>query len=304
VKPEDLHDLLARCSVRISSDGRHVGTGFFVAPGKVLTAAHVVAPSVLAHETLNITWQKTTHPVIHHVVLPEATTGSPYPYPDTALLTIELTEHPCVQLEESLPRLGKPPDSLWSYGYTAAFSPNTVAGTPVSFSYEGTLDEDHGPRIQLKQGQVQGGMSGSALLNDRTGRVCGIVTRSRETHRDAGGWAVPVAPAFAQLEGLKRAHDAHHVADPVWRISKQAHLRERGGRPVRDLLASEKRLLGGTGRSGSPSHEVVRHLSGTAESSPARVRQRLGESPDLVSGRQSGPLCTFVVPDCREGTGQ
>jgi hypothetical protein len=50
VKPEDLHDLLARCSVRISSDGRHVGTGFFLAPGKVLTAAHVVAPSILAHK--------------------------------------------------------------------------------------------------------------------------------------------------------------------------------------------------------------------------------------------------------------
>ena len=39
---DPLLDLLAQCTVRIDLDGKFEGTGFFVAPGEVLTCAHVV----------------------------------------------------------------------------------------------------------------------------------------------------------------------------------------------------------------------------------------------------------------------
>jgi hypothetical protein len=56
--PPELHDHLGACSVRITTAGNHRGTGFFVAPGKLLTAAHVVAPSILANQAFSIIWQK------------------------------------------------------------------------------------------------------------------------------------------------------------------------------------------------------------------------------------------------------
>src|SRR2546421_8223316 len=68
-------------------------------------------------------------------------------------------------------------------------------------------------------------MSGSALLNERTGKVCGIVTRSRETRRDAGAWAVPAGPALDQISGLMEAHKAFHAAERTWRVAREGQLR-------------------------------------------------------------------------------
>ena len=49
----ELTELLVACTARISSASTHLGTGFFVAPGRLLTAAHVVAndlkPKALAY---------------------------------------------------------------------------------------------------------------------------------------------------------------------------------------------------------------------------------------------------------------
>ena len=56
MKPSDLHEFVARCSVRIAAGGQHRGTGFFVAPGMVLTAAHLVAPPLKAGLPLSTAW--------------------------------------------------------------------------------------------------------------------------------------------------------------------------------------------------------------------------------------------------------
>ena len=39
---DPLLELMASCVVQVERDGRFEGTGFFVAPGEVLTCAHVV----------------------------------------------------------------------------------------------------------------------------------------------------------------------------------------------------------------------------------------------------------------------
>ncbi|MGH8895498.1 MAG: trypsin-like peptidase domain-containing protein [Egibacteraceae bacterium] len=257
-----LHHLLIRCTVRVHVHGRHAGTGFFVAPGRVLTCAHVVARAVREGAPVSVVWQAATFPAEVLKVLPKVTDASPYPYPDTALLSVECGRHPCVELGVGEPELGPPPDSLWAYGFTKELDGACVRGTPASFAYEGPVpdpipDED-GPRLQLKAAKVVPGMSGAPLLNWRTGQVCGIVTRTRDARSDVGGWAVPVAAALEQIDGLRQAHDAFHAEDHEWRLA----VRDRRIPTLHDVLRPPFRPLpAGAARSPSvvlwPEHGVV-----------------------------------------------
>jgi S1-C subfamily serine protease len=81
--------LLRRCVVRIEGDGRFRGTGFFVAPGEVLTCAHVVHGA----DEIKARWAGGP-PLPATVVksLPTLAVGDPdsafYPLPDVALLVL------------------------------------------------------------------------------------------------------------------------------------------------------------------------------------------------------------------------
>jgi S1-C subfamily serine protease len=89
---QDLDDLLRRCTVRlrIPQDGSS-GTGFLVAPGRILTCAHVVETAQTQPVSVEIGYGGQTYPGLV-VFLAK-------PYPDLALLQCdELQDHPCVYL--------------------------------------------------------------------------------------------------------------------------------------------------------------------------------------------------------------
>src|SRR5688572_6385462 len=151
---DPLYTLFRSCIVRIRVSGdRGEGTGFFVAPGLILTCAHVIemANQVAAH----ITWCVEPGDASVDQPITEVVAYLPRPYPDLALLRVNQADHACVYLDPTI-RLS---EKLYAYGFTAAHP----FGDSITVDYEGPIG---GERVmfKLKQGQVPPGASGAPLL--------------------------------------------------------------------------------------------------------------------------------------------
>jgi hypothetical protein len=198
-----LEDLLQQCTVKLSLLGRMGwGTGFFVAPGWILTCAHVVPAA--EGQRVQVLWQKREFQAVVEQSLPD-------PYDVALLRVIEPLgiQMPCVYLDEEV----RSRDPLYLFGYPDQDFPN---GCPVTFSCEG-LTGDEPAFIKFALGQVRPGMSGSALLNQRTGKVCGIVTFTRDRSTDLGGGAISVITILEKFSALTEQQQQFHQQDRRWR---------------------------------------------------------------------------------------
>jgi hypothetical protein len=127
---------------------------------------------------------------------------------DVALLQVGAdTQIPFALLDEGV----LPTDELFSFGYPA----NHPEGVPTTFDVEG---QTGGPQreIKFKAGQVKPGMSGSPLLNARTGAVCGIVGTTRDEAQDLGGYAIPVASLVKAFPDVTYINRVAHGGDRGW----------------------------------------------------------------------------------------
>ena len=197
-------ELLHQCTVRLSTPQEEHGTGFFVAPGHILTCAHVVETT--KGELISINWQGQNYTdQVVEMRLPEDTKAL-----DLALLrlTTDVFNHPCVYLDEVIDLN----DALYNYGYTKAYP----KGDPATFEFEGNTG-DQPPLLKFKEGQVCPGLSGSPLLNQRTGMVCGIVNLTRDRHTDLGGRGVPISAAIVQWPDLVELQREFHQKDTRWK---------------------------------------------------------------------------------------
>lgn len=196
----DLDDLLRRCTVRLHTpqDGSQ-GTGFWVAPGLILTCAHVVETAQAQSVPVEIAGNDRTGRIVAFFAKP---------CPDLALLRCDdWRDHPCVYLNADIALH----DSLYSYGYTDEY-PN---GDSATFEYEGPTDTGSGSLLKLKEGQARPGLSGAPLLNLRTGGVCGIVKTSRDRDSDLGSRAVSVACILPEYD-LAALQQSHHQQSSDW----------------------------------------------------------------------------------------
>lgn len=178
------------------------GTGFFVAPGLILTCAHVVKE--VDGKPIQICWQS-------HNEFAVAAIERSFPELDIALLSFTPppnSQLPCVYFDRAV----EPGDGLYIFGYPDIDFPN---GCPVTFTCEG-LTGDEPPLIKFKLGQVRPGMSGSPLLNQRTKKVCGIVKFTRDRSIDLGGGAVPTSVIFSQFPELEQLNQQFHLEDKRW----------------------------------------------------------------------------------------
>src|SRR5580704_11024339 len=99
------------CIVRLVEKGRQrIGTGFFVAPGCVLTCAHMVEPatgnppSSFSIESKHGNWE----------AMPEQ--WRPGEFQDLAILRIPANDNPCVLLGAA----AEVTDTVWIQGYVSA----------------------------------------------------------------------------------------------------------------------------------------------------------------------------------------
>jgi hypothetical protein len=197
---QSLVELLQQCTVRLSvTGGQGHGTGFFVAPKTILTCAHVVKGA--NSKPINVWWQNQSFTAAI-ARLPEDTEKV-----DLALLELRdsIPTHSYLYLDQVV-ELG---DRLYSFGYTDEY-PN---GDSSTFEHEG-FTGDNPPLIKFKAGQVRPGLSGSPLLNQRTGKICGIVKRSRDRSTDLGGRAVPTKVIFSQFLELAEPRKRSQLAIP------------------------------------------------------------------------------------------
>ena len=142
-----LYDQLARCTIRLTLPGDQ-GTGFFVAPGLVLTCAHVVE-SAWPDKAVEVHWSG--REVRGRIDTEHFRPGNL----DLALLRVELADHPCVLFDTAY-TLG---DEMLAFGYPSG----STTGDPVTLVSE-DWQRDHSespdePRLKLKQGQVQPGLT-------------------------------------------------------------------------------------------------------------------------------------------------
>ncbi len=241
-----LEDLLRACTVRLTGS-RGSGAGFFIAPGIVMTSAHVAGDT----EGLTVRWERDGEPTLE-VALSRgvsvlASRGRSIPalehdYPDVALLKVTgLPDHHCVGIDVGWPADG---DAFQVFGYPA--EGGAVHLTPARLAYRGTKGVRPTAYIDLASDTIKPGMSGSALLNLRTGAVCGIIVASRNPARPDGALAIPLSAVSAELGEALAANRAFHRCNPRWAMAlDDAQIREGGwqypGPQLRAYLAAAVR---------------------------------------------------------------
>ena len=190
---------LQEYTVRIDAAGE-LGTGFFVAPGLIMTCFHVIANAYQKSQEINV-WRTEQGQENKYTATIEKLPADKTKV-DLAVIRLEgVIEHACVEID---PKDLAIADKLYAFGYTRIGLTNPkIQGEPVTLEYEG-LDGEL--LIKLKSGQVVPGLSGSPLLNIDTGKICGVLKRTRNESYDLGGRAVPakvILETFPELRLLQ-----------------------------------------------------------------------------------------------------
>lgn len=212
---ERLDRLLRACTVRVdAADGQTLGTGFFVTPGTVLTCAHVVGD----RSNVTVLWELGGRRCeTARVIKVLADRGVPIPdlrwnYPDLAVIEVDgFDDHPCVAIETGWPAIK---DDCLIVGYPD--EGGSVELTSALLIYRGAKGPPSLEYMDLKLDTVKPGMSGSALLNWHTGKVCGVTVATRDASHPDGGLAVPLSAVEADLRDVLAANRDFHQADHRW----------------------------------------------------------------------------------------
>lgn len=181
---------LRKCTVRLRIDSEQ-GTGFFVAPGLILTCAHVVAGA--GSRSIDVFWKDENQNYTATVEkLRDDWTL------DLALLRLEaeVSNHPCVYFEQASPQTD---DDLYIFGYPNERGTDYSDGDSETFQYAGESYKGDVLWHKLRGDFIASGFSGSPLLNLRTGGVCGIVHLCGNT---SGGRAVSAREILSEFPEL------------------------------------------------------------------------------------------------------
>ena len=153
--------------------------------------------------------------------------GRPIPaldrdYPDIAVLQIGgLEGHPCVRIDPEWPSLE---DSFLVFGYPE--EGGAVQRTPARLTYRGTKGTLPTAYLDLASDTIKPGMSGAAVLNLRSGAVCGVVVASKHPAHPDGALAIPWSAIDTDLADVLAANRAFHGQDRRWEEAAAAR-RER-----------------------------------------------------------------------------
>lgn len=200
----DLDGLVRAALVTVhGTNGEPRGSGFFVAPGLVLTAGHVIYGR--ADKALEVRFPGgfSRAEVMWSIQDEDGL--------DLALLRlVEPLEHPCVRLSDR--RLG-PGDALWAYGFSMRSETTAHTMWNGTFSYQGR----EGSAWRMTGDTLPMGSSGGPVVDPVGGGVCAVVTAKHTSV--PGGLASPLSalqetgnPTYAErLRELWTLHDEYHL---------------------------------------------------------------------------------------------
>lgn len=234
-----------------------VGTGFFVAPGLVLTCAHVVGTPegpVSARGRGGAQLELTPVAEWH---LPSNDSGGP----DLALLRAPAgRDRPVVCLAEPV----DPGDELWGFGYPqGAYR----GGESVTFRAAGPAYRQEGAVAlhHVAYGKAGPGFSGGPVVNWRTGAVCGVLRFAYGLERGGipGARLITVADIMAAYPFL----DAPSAVTAA-------------RRPWLELLNDDQLHAGGWRCPGPTLRSYLQAMSAAARDHP--IKPRGGPTPPLA----------------------
>ncbi|MFD7319952.1 trypsin-like peptidase domain-containing protein [Streptomyces sp. NPDC059875] len=294
--------------VRIAAPGdgydphgdRYWGTGFFIAPGWVLTCAHVVAKGGSAvwrgERAVGIVWDGgvTTGEVAlakPRPALPEQTLDR-WDFPDLALVRVpDARDASCVRLSERMPVIAEPvPVGLHGW--------SRETGRLGIREAVGEVHGVDGEALLLRGTQPVEGLSGGPVVDLNRAAVVGLnkgrgategaavpITSLRQLYRARGG---------ALLSEVIREHDRHHFdrfrslsGEPDW---TRAQLRHRP--PTTQGLDPGRRI-----------HLYGRLAELPPPTGPGDVLHLVDEVRELTLGRNVRPLLEAEPHTWREGVG-
>ncbi|MFI7414558.1 P-loop NTPase fold protein [Streptomyces sp. NPDC049627] len=221
----DLHGVVEDALVLVgapepdgSASTKMLGSGFFVAPGLLITCAHVVASrspdgdpaggrvrlSFRGGEAVGVVeWASPRGPSGQQVGL--------WPLPDLAVVRVtDTVDHACARLSERPP---EPGDSLWGYGFTVF--ENEARAWTGTLTYQGRI----GDALRIGGDAIPMGSSGGPLVDPAGAGVCAVLkSRTGAGARD-GGLAVPLTvlrdtvdeQAASLFQEIWEKHDAYHL---------------------------------------------------------------------------------------------
>lgn len=217
---ERLEDLLRSCTVQVIGDGKVSCTGFFVAPGQVVTTAQRIKDS----KALTVIWERDGQQTIETAARPAALlTGRIFPipsqdsgYPGIAVLQIDdLERQPCVRVDLELPRQD---DKFLLFGYTARGRATRLSPTRLSYLHLGTKGSVPMLILNFRDIMINPTMHGAAVLNLRTQAVCGVMATTRDTTNPAGVLVVPWRAISPALPELLNSNRAFHERNSRWTV--------------------------------------------------------------------------------------
>jgi len=215
---ETLYELLNRCTVRIMVPAtQEQGTGFFVAPGQVMTCAHVVKGIPLG-TLVQLYWQGGPNQPVQELAAQVQLRAEAQ---DLAVLALtDPPAHPCVWLGEN----AAPFQKLYTFGYPLRLTPR---GTSTTVECEGWTEGEAERLLTLKAGQVSPGMSGAPLLHQEAGEVCGVIAWTRDEGSDLGGRAILTKTLWKVFPTLRDVQASWRQQDQRWRACLEAHRQAR-----------------------------------------------------------------------------
>ena len=194
-------EFLAKCTVRLQAAGKSgYGTGFFVAPSLILTCAHVVRKNQQIVPQIKLWWQGKEYQAEVECI-PDANQAV-----DIALLKVSNLVNQDWLISD-FDFSGNTGDEVYTFGYPD----HNQDGEPGTFEVVG-FTGNQPPLIKFKEGQVRPGFSGSPLLNLRTGKVCGMISKTLDRSTDLGGKGVPTSVIFTYFPELNQTQ-ANTIAD-------------------------------------------------------------------------------------------
>jgi hypothetical protein len=236
----DLLALLRETVVLIRADNGAMGTGFFVAPGQIMTCGHVVDA---CGDGLTVLWQGRELPVsVSRIEPAERGEGRYRDLPDTAILDVEEpVTHDCVWLADEMPERGT---DLVALGYNDWPAPRSPGDIDVQLSdVPLTLAGQDGKAWRVSHDDLTEGMSGGPVLDQRTGRVVGMTKAVLDTdeRRVVGGWIIGMdmigeaLPEVPRLNGPENRDGGawHQIATHRRRLTEEIFGRSSVGEGVR-----------------------------------------------------------------------
>ena len=183
-----LQDHVGDCRVRVH--GVTQGSGFFAAPGRVVTCAHVAGSRPGSQVPLY--WQGVRYEATVLAASPAPPGRGLWPYPDLAVLEVADPPpgHPCVWLDDMLPPVGT---ALTAVGFSDVYEPGAPSERSAALVRGGTQQLQAGKMLELVDGEVNKGLSGGPALSHESGGVSAVVKATRLQNSALGGLATPVS---------------------------------------------------------------------------------------------------------------